>query len=359
MKTDQNSVHKPHKSTLKEIAAHAGVSTMTASNVINNREGHYSPETRARVLLAAAEVGYVPNPVARHLRKGKVGLLALVIPDILNPFYSELSQHIITEAEAAGYTVLIHFTNGERAKERLIISGAKPLTVDGIILDPLTLDPEDIQTGKSHTPIVLFGSRRLHTPYDHITVDDAAAAHLATTHLLQCGRKRIAPIGLTSGTSKGMPYWRLEGYKQAMREADLPVPADFLIPVAKPRFDRLHGAEIAERLLALPQPPDALFCFNDLTAFGAIRVLLDRGYRIPDDVAIIGFDNIIESKFSVPPLSTIAQDRLVLSQLALQALLGRIAGNDEKPATHFAPFKLIARTSTLGSAYGGDFHLGD
>ncbi|MFN8490188.1 MAG: LacI family DNA-binding transcriptional regulator [Caldilineaceae bacterium] len=360
MKTEHKNLSRVKKSTLREIAERAGVSMMTASNVINQKEDHYSSETRERVLRAATDIGYVPNPVARHLRKGRVGLIALVIPDILNPYYSELSQHIITEAEAAGYTVLIHFTNGERDKERLIISGTKQLTVDGIILDPLALDPEDIQPSKIHTPLILLGARRLHTPYDHVMIDDAAAAKLATEHLIQIGRKRIAPIGVTAGTSKGMPYFRLEGFKQALREAGLFIDEAMLMPTPIPRFDRAHGAMIMEQLLALPAPPDAVFCFNDLVALGAMRLLLDHGYRVPDDVAVIGFDNIVESKFSVPPLSTIAQGRLDMSRLALRLLLERVEGKrTDKPETVTASFRLIPRTSTIGKAYPSDLHVKD
>lgn len=337
------------KSTMKDIAKKAGISEMTVSNVIRGRGGHYSQETYDRIMKAAEEVGYRPNLAARHLAKGNTGIIALVLPDILNPYFSELAQVVITEAEKQDYTVILNFTGADRAKEAAIINGEYRLAVDGILLDPLSLDNEDIQHEKVHVPIVLLGERQLTTSFDHVMIDNISAAKTATNHLIEVGCRRIAPIGVTTGSSKGMPFFRMQGFKLAMDEAGLTFTDDLLITVDSPRFDRGHGARVMEELISRGNTPDGIFCFNDLMAFGAIKVLYDHGYSVPDDVAVIGFDDIIESQFFIPPLSTISQDRQEISRIALERLIYHIdrkhKGDSEIIKTSFS---LVKRASTTG-----------
>lgn len=338
------------KGTMKNIARITGLSEMTVSNVIRGKGGHFSQETHDRIMKAAEEVGYRPNLAARHLAKGKTGIIALVLPDILNPYFSELAQLMIQEAEKQGYTVILNFTGADREKEAAVINGAFHLAVDGIILDPLSLDDDDIQHEKVHVPIVLLGERQLTTSFDHVMVDNVAAAKQATEHLIALGRKRIAPVGVTTGTSKGMPFFRMQGYRQAMEEAGLVIDENLLVPVDLPRFDRGHGARVMEELIARGNLPDGLFCFNDLMAFGAIKVLHDHGYSVPEDVAVIGFDDITESQFFIPPLSTISQNREAISRIALERLIHHInLGQKGDAEIITTPFSLIKRESTIGA----------
>lgn len=337
------------KGTMKDIARITGLSEMTVSNVLRGKGEHYSQETYDRIMKTAEEVGYRPNLAARHLAKGKTGIIALVLPDILNPYFSELAQLFILEAEKRDYTVILNFTGADRAKEAAIINGAYHLAVDGIILDPLSLDDEDIEHEKVHVPIVLLGERQLTTSFDHVMIDNVSAAKTATQHLIELGRRRIAPIGVTTGSSKGMPFFRMQGYKLAMEEAGLEVPDDLLVPVDLPRFDRGHGARIMEELITRGSIPDGIFCFNDLMAFGAIKVLHSHGYSVPHDIAVIGFDDIIESQFFIPPLSTISQDRTEISRIALDRLIHQI-NTDNKGSSEIitTSYSLVKRTSTLG-----------
>jgi len=337
------------KSTLKEIARRAGVSVMTASNVVNGKQGHFSSDTYNRVMQVAAEVGYSPNIAAKHLRKGALGLIGIVLPDIMNPYFSELSQWAIREAEANDYTVVLSFTHSDPALVEQFINGTQQMPVDGIILSAF---PVEIREHNTPVPIVLLGEQQAPSPFDNIILDNAALARAATEHLIELGRTRIAPVGMVAGELSGMAQPRFEGYLAAMQSAGLPVDPDWLVTVNTPTFHRDQGAYVMQKLLALDNPPDAVFCFNDPVAFGALKVLVDSGYRVPEDVAVIGVDDIVESRYFIPSLSTIAVDRKRVATLAVNLLVDRIAGKREgEPAYFEVPFKLVPRASTLGRQF--------
>lgn len=337
--------------TLKDIAQRAGVSIKTASNVVNDRSAHYSPETFDRVMRAATELGYVPNLAARHLRTGKTGLIALVIPDIVNPYFSDLAQHVIWEAEALGYTVIIDITMDDPAKEQWILRGDRGLAVDGILLDPRSL-AEEIVAGNGSVPIVLLGEAVWDAPYDHVAIDNVAAAALATRHLIDLGRRRIAPIGYGMSPRGGFAVLRQQGFAAALAEAGLDLRHDYLITPPRGMHDWQRGYHVMKELLALPEPPDAVFCFIDALAFGAMRMILDAGLRIPEDIAVVGMDNVSESSYANPPLSTIAPDKQALARQAVTLLVERVTGQRSAPGETFYPsYSLLARTSTLGTAY--------
>lgn len=338
-----------NKSTLKEIAHRAGVSTMTASNVINGKEGHYSPDTFERVMRIAEEVGYSPNLAAKHLRKGALGLIGIVLPDIMNPYFSELSQRAIREAEAHDYTVVLSFTHSDPDIIETFIHGTQQMPVDGIILSAF---PLEIQAHNTTIPVVLLGEQQAPSPFDNIILDNAGLAQGATEHLIQLGRTKIAPIGVVSGALSGMAQPRTEGYLLAMQAAGLSVDPAWLVAVRTPTFHADQGAYVMQRLLSLDNKPHAVFCFNDPIAFGAMKVLLEKGYRIPDDVAVIGVDDIVESRYFNPSLSTIAIDRQRIGMLAVDLLIDRISGRRNGPPEYFeVPFTLVPRTSTIGSQY--------
>ncbi len=188
------------------------------------------------------------------------------------------------------------------------------------------------------------------TAIDHLANSNVAAARLATNHLLDLGRRRIAAIGnlgALSIASGAGSLRRLHGYTQALAEAGLPLDAQFIIQVES--YSRLNGARAMQQLLALDHPPDAVFCFNDLLALGAMRALHEAGRRIPDDVAVIGFDDIEEACFAIPSLTTIAPDKEKIGELAVSFLLGRIDGTrTSQPDRVEVPFRLIVRESTGG-----------
>jgi len=337
--------------TLKDVAQRAGVSIKTVSNVVHDYV-HVTEEVRKRVHTALEELNYQPNLPARYLRSGHVGVFAFAIPDLSNPYFSDIGNAIIAAASARSYTVLIDCTGGERANESLVLDGLRPHLIDGVILIPFALEPEDLQSRQVKTPLVLLGDHLLDidVPYDHLANSNVTAARLATNHLLHLGRRRIAAIGnleALSIASGAGSLRRLRGYTQALAEAGLPLDAQFIIQVES--YSRLNGARAMQQLLALDHPPDAVFCFNDLLALGAMRALHEAGRRIPDDVAVIGFDDIEEARFAIPSLSTIAPDKEKIGELAVSYLLGRIDGSrTEQPDRVEVPFRLIVRESTGG-----------
>ncbi len=331
---------------LKDVADLAGVSIKTVSNVVHGY-AHVTSTTRQRVQAALEALNYQPNLPARFLRKARVGVLALAIPDLSVPYFSELGDLIIREAMNRNYTVLLDHTGGERANELLVVQGLRPHLIDGVILSPLALQHEDLLARQGDMPLVLLGERFYDVPYDHVVIDNVAAARLATQHLITLGRRRIAAIGAQEDISGETARLRLRGYKEALLEAGYPIDPALIVPARS--FHRSDGREAMLHLLTLEQPPDAVFCFNDLLALGALRALFERGLRVPEEVAVVGFDDIEDGRFATPSLTTIAPDKQQIAQMAVSFLLGRSSGTRTGPAEHTeASFRLVTRESTLG-----------
>ncbi|MFI6390915.1 LacI family DNA-binding transcriptional regulator [Nonomuraea sp. NPDC050547] len=326
---------------LKDVAEHAGVSIKTVSNVVNGYP-HVSPDTRSRVEAAIAELRYRPNLSARNLRSGRSGVIALAVPDLSIPYFSELATKVIEVADLRGWTVLIDQTQGERRKEQLVMSGIRAQLIDGMLFSPLALTPEDLRARTDQTPMVLLGERIGGGTLDHIAVDNVAAAHLATSHLVALGRRRIAAIGAQRAARAVTAEQRLRGFRRALADAGLSEHA--VADVSD--YHRADGAEAMARLLA-GDPPDAVFCFNDTLALGALRTLLSHGLRVPRDVALIGFDDIEDGRFSTPTLTTIAPDKAHIAETAVNLLATRLsAAGTEPPQDLCAPHRLIVREST-------------
>jgi DNA-binding LacI/PurR family transcriptional regulator len=335
---------------LKDIAKRAGVSQATVSNVVNG----YRPvgeATRARVQQAVDELGYTPNLSARHLRRGRTGIIALAIPELNNPYFAELADAAIRAATQHGYTLLLDYTDGDRDKELLVADGFREQIIDGLILSAVHLGRDDILARTSRTPMVLVGEAIYNVPYDHIAIDNLAASHEAMRHLIALGRRRIAFIGAHIEANRAPSLLRLRGYTEALEAGGLPF--DSTLTVTTNGFRRVDGAEGMRRLLALPEPPDAVFAFNDLIALGAIRALHDHGLRVPRDVAVIGFDDVEEGQFSTPTLTTVSPDKEQIGRVAVERLLARVEGRPAAaPAEIQPPFRLVIRESAPASASG-------
>ena len=331
---------------LRDVAELAGVSIRTVSNVVNGYVP-VSEEKRARVEAAVAELGYRPNVVARNLRQGRSGLIALVVPELDVPYFAELARAVVTEARARGYTVVVDQTDGEPDREReLITRGGGAELFDGVILSPLALSGADIARRDSEVPLVLLGERVAATDDDHVVIDNVAAAREATEHLISLGRRRIAAIGDQPYETGETAQLRTRGYRDALVAAGLGVDESLVVPT--PRFHFSDGARAMGQLLERPGgPPDAVFCFNDLVAIGAMRTLLSRGLRVPEDVAIVGFDDIEAGSYTTPTLTTVAPDKAVIGRIAVERLLARLHG--ESAPTDWAPHRLVVRESTVGA----------
>jgi DNA-binding LacI/PurR family transcriptional regulator len=332
---------------LKDVAARAGVSIKTVSNVVNGYV-HVAPDTRARVQAAIDALGYVPNMAARQLRSGRSGVIALALPDLRSPYFAEIAGLIVEAAERRSWTVLIDQTDGEPERERNLVAGLRRHAIDGLIFSPLALTGAELAQG-TDTPMVLLGERVWHGPADHVAIDNTAAAAEATRHLCEIGRRRIAAIGVQDSPSAVSAHQRLAGYRAALAEAGLP--ADPALEAPATHFHRADGAAAMARLLDSGHPPDAVFCFNDLLALGAIRTLLSRGLRVPGDVAVIGFDDIEDGRFSTPTLSTVEPDSQRIAEIAVDLLAERLG---DGPAAAGPPrelrvdHRLLIRESTAG-----------
>jgi DNA-binding LacI/PurR family transcriptional regulator len=332
---------------LKDVADQAGVSIKTVSNVVNGYQ-YVSEPTRRRVMVAVAELGYRPNLAARYLRQARLRVIALEVPALHIGYFTELAEHAAAAAEERGYMLLLDHTGGRHASEQRLARGLRPTLIDGAILNPLSLRREDLEPGRPAVPIVLVGEREFGRLYDHITIDNVAAAHEATRHLLELGRRRIAAIGLDGRPRAGDTIRRRwYGFSVAMHEAGLEVAARWVLP----GVDHGHrdGLASVRRLLASRPRPDALFCFNDTVALGALRGLREAGVRVPDDVAVVAVDDIEEGRFSTPSLSTIAPDKARIARLAVQLLIDRITGRRTGQGEPFeVGYQLLVRESTAG-----------
>ncbi|WP_433201242.1 LacI family DNA-binding transcriptional regulator [Dactylosporangium sp. CS-047395] len=325
---------------LKHVAERAGVSVKTVSNVVNGYP-HIRPETRARVEAAIEALDYRPNLSARNLRQGRTGLIALAVPELDNPYFAELTRHVVTAAAAHHWTVLIDHTDGDPAREREVAAGIRDHLVDGLIFSPLALSGAELTGG---TPTVLLGERVGAAGADHVAVDNVAAAREATAYLASLGRRRIAALGVQHTAEGVSARLRLQGYQNALADAGLPADPALLAPAE--RWHRADGAAAMRALLAAGERPDAVFCFNDALALGALRALHEAGLRVPRDVAVAGFDGIDDGRFSIPTLTTVEPDIARLATLAVQLLAERITGAaDHPPRECLVPHRLTRRES--------------
>jgi DNA-binding LacI/PurR family transcriptional regulator len=332
---------------LRDVADRAGVSVKTVSNVVNGFV-HVAPDTRARVQGVLDEMGYRPNLSARGLRTGRTGVIALALPELDNPYFAELTGFVVQAAEDMGWTVLVDQTDGLRERELLVASGIRHQLIDGLILSPVALGTEDlVSRGPGDIPLVLLGEKISTGPVDHVAIDNVAAARAATEHLVSQGRRRIAAIGGQPGAASGVAHLRRRGWEDALLAVGLPTDDAWVAEV--PTFRREHGAEAMAALLDRDHPPDAVFCFNDTLALGALWLLAERGVRVPEEVAVIGLDDIQDGRFSVPRLSTVGPDKEFLARTAVRMLGERLGdgGSALAPRDVRAGFELVVRGSTV------------
>ncbi|MBP0459855.1 LacI family DNA-binding transcriptional regulator [Streptomyces montanisoli] len=332
-------------SKLKDVAALAGVSVRTVSNVVNNPSA-VAVATRERVLAAISETGYRPNLAARYLRQGRTGQIGLAIPEVGSPYFGELAGLLIEKAHERGWTMLIDQTAGRAERERYLLSGAEGHVVDGLIISPWSLAPEEIGQLAGSTPVVVLGEIDPCGTADHLAVDNVAAAREATRHLLARGARRPAALGPQPTHRNGTAALRLRGYREALTEAGMRQDPAYEIAVTS--LHRPEGHRAMLRLMGLENPPDAVFCFTDELALGALRAAREGGLRVPEDVALIGFDDIEDGRYSTPSLSTVSPDKDGLAERGLQLIADRLYGRlDALPARRVtAPHVLVHRETS-------------
>lgn len=330
--------------TLHDVARAAGVSFKTVSNVVN-KHPQVRPATRQRVLDAIQELDYRPNIAARNLRSGRSGVIGLAVPELSQSYFAQLADDVIRVAEARGLVVLVEQTGGRRDRELEVLRSARLSLTDGILFSPLGLTSEDASEASIGSPLVVLGER-IFPSADHITMENEAGARAATDHLVQQGRRRIVLLGDHSDEPTGTAALRRSGYRAGLAAADIPFDEVLEVPVLT--WDRAAGARTMSDFLDRGVPFDAVFAMNDDLALGAMRSLQERGQSVPNDVAVIGFDDIDDCRYSYPSLSTIDPGRRRIAETAVELLLSRIEkGRDGGEGRVVAPaFRVVQREST-------------
>jgi DNA-binding LacI/PurR family transcriptional regulator len=329
---------------LKDVARHAGVSVKTVSNVVNDHP-HVSDTMRERVRSSLTELGYRPNLAARQLKHGRGGFITLAVPELGSPYFAELAARLSAKATGRGYLFLLDITDADPAQERLVLSGMRAHMVDGVIFSPLAASAAEIAARTDDIPLVLLGERPTPTQFDHVAVDSVAASRAMGEHFVEQGRTRLAAIGRREAR-EGTASVRLKGYADAIADAGVELPPERVVTVEA--FGREEGYRGMQQLLALPpdRRPDAVFAFNDLMAIGALRACHEAGVRVPQDVAVGGFDDIREGRFHTPTLTTITPDLDALTTAVLDLLIARILGSTAPPAHPAVPWSLTVRESS-------------
>jgi DNA-binding LacI/PurR family transcriptional regulator len=330
--------------TLHDVARLAGVSIKTVSNVINDYP-HVRPLTREKVERAIADLGYTPNLTARGLRSGRTGAVALAVPDLALSYFAELAADVIGEAERAGLVVLVEQTGGDRDRELELLRSPRRRLTDGLIFSPLGMGQDDVASLDVPYPLALLGERIFDPSVDHVTMRNVEAARAITEYLIASGRRRIAVLGAHEGEVIGSAGLRLKGYREALEAAGIPF--DERLVVYGTFWHRSYGARNMRELLERGTGFDAVFGLNDTLALGAMRVLQEVGRRIPDDVAVVGFDDLDEAQYSIPSLTTVDPGHRWIARTAVQTIQERIAA--PAPAgesrLHLADYRIVERES--------------
>jgi len=339
---------------MRDIARDLKVSAITVSKALR---GHadISPATRDRVLQRIQELGYEPNLAARSLATGRSFIMGLIVPDLVHPFFGEIAKGISKVLRSKGYSLLISSSEEDPELERTDLDALLARQVDAILL--ATTFNSATQKGNpferiagNNVPLVLLDRDVPGVQAVFVGVNDEEAGFLATRHLLDRGCRRIAHLaGPDISTGRG----RFKGYRRALEAAGFKVRPEYVIRISSADSRGAeNGFEATQRLLACNPPPDGIFCFNDESATGTLRSILDHGLRIPEDIAVIGVGNMTNTDFLKVPLTTIDQNSFEMGQTAALTALDLIASMSGPPHSEpkLVPVRLIERASTFNPA---------
>jgi LacI family transcriptional regulator len=333
------------KITIKDIARVAKVSHTTVSRALNDKS-RIKDETKEKILSIARELNYRPNFIARSLVMRRTKTLGLVITTIANPFYTELSQGIETTAIRLGYNIILCSTNYDLSIEKQYTDMLRSKGVDGIIFTSAHMgDPNIIGLAEEGFPMVLVNRRTYHPmvteKIDYVGVDNIRGGFLAVEHLIKLGHCRIGVIGGSSESSVG--FERLEGGKKALAAHRLEAIRDYFL---EGDFLKGSGYEGGKRFLKMNEPPTAIFATNDYMALGTYQAIVEEGRRIPEDMALVGFNDIEFTSMKGIELTTIGQKKYEMGAMAVKTLVERIEGKKTGPSveTILEPELIIRKT---------------
>lgn len=330
------------RATVKDVARRAGVSPKTVSNVMNGIVPVSAP-TRLRVEQAMQELDYVPNLSARGLRNGRSGVIALALPDLATPFSAEMAQSIVEVAHEQGWSVQIEETGSDPQREQELMTRARSNLIDGLILNPVVLDESAVKVGVALPPVVLLGEVAQELA-DRVYVDSFAAARDMTLALAKSGRRRIAVLGINKARQSATSIQRRRGYEAALHI--LGIPRDESLLISCGLWTPGSAAESLARYLDSNPLPEALFCFTDSLAIGALNALWKRGVRVPEDIAVAGFDDVTDGRYAVPSLTTVSFDKRTIATEALRLLSERMADRTHGQRVVTVDYTIVERDST-------------
>ena len=328
-------------STIQDVAKAAGVSVATVSRVLN-KSSSVSAETEKLVLDAIKQLDYRPNLLGRNLRRTETRLVLALLPNISNPFYSKVVKGIEDIGHKNGYNVMLCNTDADPDREKLYLDLLKNRLADGVIFMAPCLSREELTGIGQRFPVVQCCEYKEGAKVSHVSIDNFAASQKAIRHLVSLGHRRI---GLISSKNDFLSTrHREEGYRKVLLDAGLE-PDDSLVVYGHYSF--YSGLRAMNGLLDLKDRPTAVFCISDSMAVGAIRAARERGLRIPQDLAVVGFDNITFAAMCSPMLTTISQPKYDLGATAMELLLKQIRGGMKERLDLILDYELIIRESTM------------
>ncbi len=331
---------------LKDIARDLGVSVVTVSKVLRGNSD-ISDETRRRVLKRMKELNYQPNMMARGLASGRTYTVGLVVPDLVHPFFAEFAKSLSGVLRPENRALILASSEEDPEIEQQEIRTLLRRGVDVLLIASCQASLRNFyELGDQRTPYLLFDRNFPHLAAHFVGSDDVRVGEMATEHLLALGRKRIAHIG---GKNTSPSFDRLRGFRNAMAEARLPVPEGYV--VVRERVEETGdavGLQAMQDLLRQQPRPDAVFCYNDLTAVGAMEAVMEAGLRVPEDVAVIGCGNFRYAKYLRVPLSSIDHGTAELGRIAGELALDLSANPEQPPKSVLLQPFLVVRQSTGG-----------
>lgn len=331
---------KARRPTIKDVARLAGVSKTTVGRVISGEDQRVAEATRERVLNAIAMLGYEPNLIASSLRTDRTLMVALSIPDITNPFWPEVARGVQDACQAQGYTVALLNSDWDARCEAAHLQTVRRNRFDGLLINPIRITNAELRA--LQIPVVLLGSGEAFPDFDSVGSDSAGAVTTALEHLIALGHTRI---GLIAGISqRNRPDTRYHGYVDMLLRHGLPFDQDLVVRCP---YSQAEGVAAMRRLLSLAHPPTAVLAGNDILAIGALIAAREAGLTVPDDLSIIGIDDIQAASTTSPPLTTVAKPKYEIGVQAANLLLKRIRGEKRDAPCHLLlPGQLQVRQTT-------------
>lgn len=326
--------------TIIDVAKTAGVSKSTVSRAISGDGSGVRPETRRRIEVAIEELGYEHNAVAGSMRTNRTNLIMLAIPDITNPFWPDVARGVQDVMDEAGYAVVFANSDWQGRREKDFLQMARRNRFDGLLINPIQVSAAELHA--AHIPTVLIGSREDYPGFDAVGSDSYQATLTALAHLYKLGHRRI---GLIRGQRQNRPgHSRGSGYLDFLQRHNLA--KDDRLIVEEP-FDQTGGFQGMMQLLKLAEPPTAVFASNDILAIGAMQAAHQMGQSVPEDISIIGLDNIFAASTTVPPLTTMAKPKYNIGRKAAKFILDRInQTTNSEPRRYLFACELKVRGST-------------